>query len=143
MGRKPPPIKADAMLGLFRRADGAIYLGLYGKNAEHEHEPGLTPVAAFAFSTAEAATEARDGALVRLAKHVRPDGLIGAQSIGQVVAAIRAEASALGLDARFIRVTVAPPEPPVDWAETPMARAFGAIMFLIAVCLIIAAAWHG
>jgi hypothetical protein len=81
-GRKPPPIKAEGMLGVFRRDDGAIFLGMQGQNGEHEHEPGLKPVSAFAFATAEAATEAKEGALVRLAKHVRPDGLIGAQSVG-------------------------------------------------------------
>ena len=48
---------------------------------------------------------------MRLATHVRPDGLIAAQSVGQVVSAIRAEASALGLDARFVRVTVAADPP--------------------------------
>jgi hypothetical protein len=125
------------MLGVFRRDDGAIFLGMQGQNGEHEHEPGLKPVAAFAFATAEAATEAKEGALVRLAKQVRPDGLITAQSAGQIVSAIRAEASALGLDARFIRVTVAA-DPPAREPWTlpdlaifiPVALIFGAVLLI-------------
>ena len=126
------------MLGIFRRdTDGAIFLGPQGQNAEHEHEPGLKPVAAFTFASAEASQMAREGALVRLAKHIRPDGLIGAQSVGQVVSAIRAEASALGLDARFVRVTVAA-DPPTREPWTlpdlaifiPVALIFGAVLLI-------------
>jgi hypothetical protein len=68
-----------------------------------------------------------------------PIGLIGAQSVGQVVAAIRAEASALGLDARFIRVTIDAPE---TNARQP-SRVLGWILLMAALGLIIAAMWHG
>lgn len=88
------------MLGLFRRStDGAIFLGSLANLAS------VAPVAAFAFSTVDAAVTAREGALVRLAKHIGQDGLIAGLSIGQVVAAIKSEVSALDLDAQFIRET--------------------------------------
>jgi hypothetical protein len=127
------------MLGVFRRGDGAIFLGMQNANGAHENEPGLKPVAAFAFATAEAATEARDGALVRLVKHVAPDGLIAAQSVGQVVSAIRAEASALGLDARFIRVEIEAPETNAHKPSHILAWA----MIWLAITLMVVAVLHG
>jgi hypothetical protein len=106
--RKSPAVSAAGMLGVFRRdTDGAIFLGIPNQNGENEHLANVKPVAAFAFSSADAAITAREGAVVRLARHLGSDGLLAGLSIGQVVSAIRAEASALGLDARFIRVTVA------------------------------------
>jgi hypothetical protein len=145
MGRKAPAIKADGMLGIFKRTDGAIFLGMQNANGEHEHEHGLIPVAAFAFTTAAAATEAREGALVRLASHAAPDGLLTGLSVGQAVAAIKAEASALYLEARFIRVTVAEELPAREpWTLAglvifiPMALIFGAILLMY-----IAAAFGG
>jgi hypothetical protein len=54
------------MLGIMRRADGAIFLAIPDRNGDHEREP-LTPVAAFCFTSANAAEMAKEGALVRLA----------------------------------------------------------------------------
>ena len=47
--RKQPAITAAGMLGVFRRDDGAIFLGMQNLNGAHENEPGLKPVSAFAF----------------------------------------------------------------------------------------------
>jgi hypothetical protein len=68
---------------------------------------------------------------MRMATH----GLIGAQSVGQVVAAIRAEASALGLEARFIRVTT---EAPDSATTREPSSVLGWILLLAALGLIIA-----
>jgi hypothetical protein len=110
-GKKPPAVSANGMLGVFKRdTDGAIFLGVTDRNGENEHLANVKPVAVFAFSSADAAAEAREGALVRLATHVRSDGLIAGQSVGQVCAAIRSEANALGLDPQFARITIAAPD---------------------------------
>ncbi len=126
------------VLARFRRADGAIFLGIAGKNDGHEHVAWLTPVAAFAFNTAEAAVEAREGALVLLAKHVGPDGLIASQSVGHVAAAIRAGATALGLGARFIRVRTETP----DVAVAEHSNGFGSFLLLVAAALVVVALEH-
>ena len=65
--------------------------------------------------------------------------MITAQSVGQVVAAIKAESAALGLEAQFVRVTEAP-----DSATTrEPSRVLGWILLLAALGLIIAAMGHG
>jgi hypothetical protein len=144
MSRNPAAISPAGTLGIFKRdTDGAIFLGIPDQNGENERLANVKPVAAFAFSSADAAITAREGAIIRLGKHLNTDGLLVGLSVGQAVSSIKAEAAALGLPAQFVRVTVAPPEQPKDWAETPLARAFGATMFLIAVALIIAAVLHG
>ena len=126
------------MLGVFRRdTDGAIFLGVTDQNGENEHLANVKPVAAFAFSSADAAITAREGAIVRLAKHLNTDGLLVGLSVGQAVSSIRAEAAALGLDARFIRVTVAADPPTREpWTLTdlaifiPVALIFGAVLLI-------------
>ena len=63
--------------------------------------------------------------------------MIAGQSVRQVVSAIRSEASALGLEARFIRVTVAA-DPPAREPWTlpdlaifiPVALIFGAVLVI-------------
>ena len=84
-GKKPPAISAAGMLGVFRRDDGAIFLGVTDQNGENEHLANVKPVAAFAFSSADAAITAREGAIVRLAKHLNTDGLLVGVSVGQAV----------------------------------------------------------
>ena len=138
--RKPATISPAGMLGIFKHdTDGAIFLGVPDQNGENEHLANVKPVAAFAFSSADAAMTAREGAIVRLAKHLNTDGLLVGVSVGQVVSAIRAEASALGLEARFIRVTIDAPE---TNARQP-SRVLGWILLMAALGLIIAAMWHG
>src|SRR3984893_19356182 len=52
------------------------------------------------------------GPRVRLAKHIGPDGLVAKRSVGQVVAAIKAEMAALDVEGKFIRIEIeAAPEP--------------------------------
>ena len=144
MGRKSPAINVDALLGLFRRStDGSIFLGMYGRNGEHELDPDLTPVAVFAFTSVDAAMTAREWALIRLAKHFGQDGLIAGLSVGQVSAAIRAEASALGLEARFIRIAAAAAGKAPDWMSSPAGRIVGWVVILIAIGLVVTAIWHG
>lgn len=140
--RKPAPTTSDGMLGIFRKADGSIYIGLYGKNAEHEKEPGLEAVAAYSFGNAEAAQEARTGAQVRMARHMAQDGLLTGLSVGQVVSAIRSEAAALGLDASFVRVHVAKPG---DHTESGAARGvprWVAALLALAIIIVLAATAH-
>ncbi len=85
-GRRPPAVTAAGMLGVFRRdTDGAIFLGVTDQNGENEHLANVKPVAAFAFSSADAAITAREGAIVRLAKHLNTDGLLVGLSVGQAV----------------------------------------------------------
>jgi hypothetical protein len=97
-------------LGLFRRDDGAIMLAIANQNAS-EDATGLTPIAVLIFPTIAGAVETRTGALVRLGKQVGADGFVAGLSVGQVVAAIKSEAAALDVDARFYRVTIAPENP--------------------------------
>jgi hypothetical protein len=66
--------------------------------------------------------------------------LIAAQSVGQVVSAIRAEASALGLEARFIRVTTEAPE--TNAGPRP-GHILSWLLILFALGLIVAAVVHG
>jgi hypothetical protein len=128
------------MLGVFRRDDGAIFLGIPDQNGENEHLANVKPVAAFAFSSADAAMTAREGAIVRLAKHLGSDGLLAGLSVGQAVNAVRAEAAALGLEAQFVRVTT---EAPDSATTRDPSRALGWIILLAALGLIIAAMWPG
>jgi len=80
-GKKPPTIAGAGMLGIFKRdTDGAIFLGVTDQNGENEHLANVKPVAAFAFSSADAAITAREGAIVRLAKHLNTDGLLVGQA---------------------------------------------------------------
>ena len=78
---------------------------------------GARPVGAFVFASVPKSVSVREGALMRLATHIK-DGLIVGQSVGQVVAAIKAEANALDIDSKFARVEMepekaeAPPSPP-------------------------------
>jgi hypothetical protein len=65
--------------------------------------------------------------------------LIAAQSVGQVVSAIRAEASALGIEARFIRVTI---DTPGTNAREP-SHILAWTMIWLAIALIVGAVWHG
>jgi hypothetical protein len=142
--RKPTAINAEAILGIFRRSsDRAIFLGIPNQNGDVENMPDLKPVAAFAFASADAATAAREGALTRLAKHIGQDGLLTGFSVGQAVSAIRVEASALVLDARFIRIAAAAAGKAPDWMSSPAGRAVGWVAILIALGLVIAAMWHG
>jgi len=58
-GKKPPTIAGAGMLGIFKRdTDGAIFLGVTDQNGENEHLANVKPVAAFAFSSADAAITA-------------------------------------------------------------------------------------
>jgi hypothetical protein len=85
-GKKPPAVSAAGMLGIFKRdTDGAIFLGVTDQNGENEHLANAKPVAAFAFSSADAAITAREGAIVRLAKHLNTNGLLVGVSVGQAV----------------------------------------------------------
>jgi hypothetical protein len=137
-GKKAPRGAPEAMLGLFRRdADGAIPLAIPDRNAS-EDATGFTPVAAFQFGRVDAAGEARTGALVRLVKHAGQDGLLSSLSVGQAVAAIRAEAAALGLEAAFYRIAVdhAGPETPpalkMSWADIVVASLLPALLVAVA-----------
>jgi hypothetical protein len=86
--RKMPVIAVNATLALFRRQDGAILMALGDKsglsiqNADADTIPDMIPVAAFSFPTLPAAVEVREGARVRLAKHIGPDGLVARLSVG-------------------------------------------------------------
>ena len=49
---------------------------------------------------------------MRLAKHIGPDGLVAGLSVGQVVAAIKAEMAALDVEGKFVQIEIeAAPEP--------------------------------
>ena len=93
---------AEATLGLFRRPDGAILMAIAHMNGDADTMPDMTPVAVFAFASVPASVEVREGARVRLAKHIGPDGLVAGLSVGQVVAAIKAEMAALDVEGKFI-----------------------------------------
>jgi hypothetical protein len=118
--RKASLIAVNAALALFRRKDGAILMALVDKsgssiqNGDADAMPDMTPtpVAAFSFPSVPAAVEVREGARVRLAKHIGPDGLVAGLSVGQVVAAIKAEMAALDVEGKFVRIEIeAAPEP--------------------------------
>src|ERR1700730_13737605 len=85
--RKARAMVAEATLGLFRRPDGAILMAIAHMNGDADTMPDMTPVAAFAFTSVPASVEVREGALVRLAKHIGPDGLVAGMSVGQRVSA--------------------------------------------------------
>lgn len=132
-GRKSPHIDEAATLGIVRRPDGALLLGIPNLNgANEELPPGAEFLAAFAFGAVPYAVETRTGALVRLGKHVGVDGWVTGQSVGQVIAAIRAEARDLGLQPVFVRVSTGdsePAQPPTPWwVYLPMGLIIGAVL---------------
>jgi hypothetical protein len=103
---------AEATLGLFRRPDGAILMAIAHMNGDADTMPDMTPVAVFGFTSVPASVEVREGARVRLAKHIGPDGLVAGLSDGQVVAAIKAEMAALDVEGKFVRIEIeTAPEP--------------------------------
>ncbi len=104
--RKAPAMVAEATLGLFRRPDGAILMAIAHMNGDADTMPDMTPVAVFAFASVPASVEVREGARVRLAKHIGPDGLVARLSVGQVVAAIKAEMAALDVEGKFVRIEI-------------------------------------
>lgn len=104
--RKAPTMVAEATLGLFRRHDGAILMAIANMNGDADTMPDMTPVAAFAFASVPASVEVREGARVRLAKHIGPDGLVAGLSVGQVVAAIKAEMATLDVEGKFFRIEI-------------------------------------
>jgi hypothetical protein len=60
---------------------------------------------------------------VRLAKRIGPDGLVAGLSVGQVVAAIKAEMAALDVEGKFVRIEIeAAPEP---GTSTPLSNSTG------------------
>lgn len=133
--RSPAAISPAGTLGIFRRdTDGAIFFGIPDQNGENEHLADVKPVAAFAFSSAEAAMTAREGATIRLAKHLNTEGLLVAVSVGQAVSSIKAEAAALGLPAQFVRITVAPNAP--ERNELGLTPLTGLIVFAAIVVLL-------
>jgi hypothetical protein len=110
--RKAPAMVAEATLGLFRRPDGAILMAIAHMNGDADTMPDMTPVAVFASASVPASVEVREGARVRLAKHIGPDGLVAGLSVGQVVAAIKAEMEALDVEGKFVRIKIeTAPEP--------------------------------
>jgi hypothetical protein len=121
--RKAPAMVAEATLGLFRRPDGAILMAIAHMNGDADTMPNMTSVAAFAFASVPASVEVREGARVRLAKHIGPDGLVAGLSVGQVVAAIKAEMAALDVEGKFVRIEIeAAPEP---GSSTPLSNSTG------------------
>jgi hypothetical protein len=115
--RKAPAMVAEATLGLFRRPDGAILMAIAHMNGDADTMPDMTPVAVFAFASVPASVEVREGARVRLAKHIGPDGLVAGLSVGQVVAAIKAEMAALDVEGKFVRIEIQ--EAPEPGTSTP------------------------
>jgi hypothetical protein len=115
--RKAPAMVAEATLGLFRRPDGTILMAIANMNGDADTMPDMTPVAAFAFASVPASVEVRKGARVRLAKHIGPDGLVAGLSVGQVVAAIKAEMAALDVEGKFVRIEIQ--EAPKPGTSTP------------------------
>jgi hypothetical protein len=111
--RKAPVISVNAVLGLFRRKDGAILMAIGDKSGPVESGnidaipmTDMPPVVAFSFPSTSAAVEVREGARVRLAKHIGPDDLVAGLSVGQVVAAIKAEMAALDVEGKFARIEI-------------------------------------
>ena len=104
--RKAPAMVAEATLGLFRRPDGAILMAIAHMNGDADTMPDMTPVAVFGFASVPASVEVREGARVRLTKHIGPDGLVAGLSVGQVVAAIKAEMAALDVEGKFVRIEI-------------------------------------
>jgi hypothetical protein len=115
--RKAPAMVAEATLGLFRRPDGTILMAIANMNGDADTMPDMTPVAVFAFASVPASVEVREGARVRLAKHIDPDGLVAGLSVGQVVAAIKAEMAALDVEGKFVRIEIQ--EAPKPGTSTP------------------------
>lgn len=117
LGKKPPmAIAAETTLVLFRRADGAILLAIKDKT---ENMTDVQPVGAFVFASVPKSVSVREGAMVRLARHIE-GGLIVGQSVGQIVAAIKAEANALDIETSFVRVETEPEKPKTE-PEKPKA----------------------
>jgi len=107
--RKEPSMAA--VLALFRRQDGAIVMAIGDKSGPVElgatdAMADMPPVVAFSFPSTSAAVEVREGARVRLAKHIGPDDLVAGLSVGQVVAAIKAEMAALEVEGKFTRIEI-------------------------------------
>ena len=98
--RKAPAMAVTAGMVLFRRKDGAILMAIGDKNGPVESGypdipmTDMPPVVAFSFPSTLAAVDAKEGAKVRLAKHIGQDGLVVGLSVGQVVAAIKADVAA-------------------------------------------------
>ena len=80
-----------SIFAIVQRPDGAIKL-----DAGHAEEPGGAIALVVWFSHPDAADEVMLGANVRLRKHVNANGWVIGLSVGQVVAAVKSEATALG-----------------------------------------------
>jgi hypothetical protein len=104
-GKSSPQGIPEPTLGLFSRGDGAILLAIPGRNGSAEETPGAVPVAVFAFGDVDEAVEVRRGASLRLGGRSGEACWISDRSIGQIIAAVRAEAHELGLEPQFARVT--------------------------------------
>jgi hypothetical protein len=86
-------VGADGLLGILQHGDGT--LSIFTKLQDNEEfTPDMSLPRAFGFRNAADASQVRDGALIRLGAK---KGHITGKSLGQVVAAVRAEANALGL----------------------------------------------
>jgi hypothetical protein len=121
--RKAPVMVAEATLGLFRRPDGTILMAIAHMNGDADTMPDMTPVAVFGFASVPASVEVREGARVRLAKHIGPDGLVTGLSVGQIVAAIKAEMAALDVEGKFVRIEIQ--EAPKPGTSTPLSNSTG------------------
>jgi len=110
--RKAPAMAVTAGMVLFRRKDGAILMAIGDKNGPVESGypdipmTDMPPVVAFSFPSTLAAVDAKEGAKVRLAKHIGQEGLVVGLSVGQVVAAIKAEMAALDIEGKFTRIKI-------------------------------------
>src|SRR5262249_47586532 len=103
--KQAPQFVPETMLGVLRYSDGAITILHAIQKEAHEDVPGSTVPGVFVFPDSAAALATREGALVRLGKHVAADGRITGCSVGQVFAAIRAEATALMFETKFVRLS--------------------------------------
>jgi hypothetical protein len=103
-------------------------------------ETSWKPSIAFAFRDPGAADRAYDGAAIRLAGHLSPEGVLTGLSVGQVAAAIKAEARSLEYEPQLVRLRDENQEPVAlsFWAMYGGAAIFWGLFFLVAIALLTA-----
>jgi hypothetical protein len=85
---KQADVGVDGLLSILRRGDGSMSIFSKAQDDE-EFTPDMSVPRAFGFRNMADAVQIHEGALIRLGAK---DGRIAGKSLGQVVAAVRAEA---------------------------------------------------
>ena len=110
--RKAPAMVAEANLAYSGAPMARIEMAIAHMNGDVDTMPDMTPVAAFAFASVPASVEVREGARVRLDKHIRPMAWLPGCPLAKSSRPFRAEMAALDVEGKFVRIEIeAAPEP--------------------------------